>query len=154
MWYPLFLTPPPRFSDSFPFSLLSSLGSLTSLLTWSLLGNVQWKLFKGDTCLRERYWNPVLMLFGQCMWEASIWLPVLCIGDHPGPWPASSSIRRETGDRRELIACLFSPPGWEPLVTQTVLRAVCASMLGEECLLSTYCMPNTFIILLKFSFNF
>lgn len=46
--------PTPRFSNSLSFSLLSSLGCPTSLLTWSLPGNVQWKHFKGDTCLRNR----------------------------------------------------------------------------------------------------
>ena len=48
-----------------------------------------------------------------------------------------------------------SPPAcfffwiWESLVTSRVLRAACAAVAGEGCLLSAYCMPDTYII----SFN-
>jgi hypothetical protein len=61
-----------------------------------------------EPCLRNRLCNSVLTLFGNSMWEAGIWLPVLHICDSPGLWPVSSSLRMETRKRAYWLPVFFS----------------------------------------------
>ena len=148
MWYLLFLIPShPRGLQAPPF-LPSSSPRLpySPPSMWSFSGKICGKTLQGDKCLR--FCNSALAYFGNSMWEASVWLSVLCLGDQPGLWPVSHSLRRETGEG-SFTTCLFFLLDWEPLVTSRVLRAVCSSVAGEGCLLSTYCVPDTYII----SFN-
>lgn len=64
-----------------------------------------------------------------------------------GQWvPLLEGKLKREGERERDVACLFSPSDREPFVTQTVLRAQCASKFAEECLLSTHCVPDTYVI--------
>lgn len=82
--------------------------------------------------------------FLEPMWEASVWLLVLCISDHPGLW-AESPLLEVKLERETSSAGCFLPRLRILCYLDFFLRAVCGSMFEKECLLSTYCVPDIYI---------